>query len=417
MQAFFEVGLEEPDGFATRLLKKREIDVGGVIELSAMDERTEDNNSRIGQEIVEREFERAACLIVQSEPGFLSFRVALLEQSHAPESPFTAMSASMGGESGLLDCWIIGLLDCCRMPGSKKPLRVAIDAHAIGSRLGGNETYIRDVLGSLGRFPQHQFFLYVNDSAAVDEARRLCPSAAAIRTIGRKNPLYRLGYKLPVLASLDRADVLHVQYTAPLWSPAALVATIHDISFMHHPEWFSRGELLQFRLTIPWTARRARRVLTISDYSRRDMIETFRLPPEKVSFSHLALRSIFTPRPPTEIDALTQRLGVRQPYILALGNLQPRKNLERLIAAWAQIRRTEPDFSPQLVLVGKKAWNFEEILGSAGRSEFANDVVFTGYLPDEELPVILSGAKLFVYPSLFEGFGYPLWKRWGVAPP
>jgi glycosyltransferase involved in cell wall biosynthesis len=291
-------------------------------------------------------------------------------------------------------------------PSSSRPLRIGIDCHAIGSRLGGNETYALDVLAALGRFPQHQYFLYVTDEAAAQRAREVCPSASGVRVIGDKNPLVRLGYKLSALCRADRVDVLHVQYVAPFFAPR-IVVSIHDLSFAHHPEWYGRGELMRFRLTVPWTARRARRILTISDASRRDIIATFGMPPEKVSFSHLWLRPHFTPRPAGEIAPLLARLGIREPYVLALGNLQPRKNLERLIEAWTQLRRDCCDFAPQLVLVGKKAWIFDPIFEKARQSPYADDVIFTDYVPDADLPALLSGARVFAYPSMFEGFGYP----------
>lgn len=285
-------------------------------------------------------------------------------------------------------------------------LRIGIDAHAIGSRLGGNETYILDVLASLEEHPQHRYFVYVTDEAAAAKAREICPTASGIRLIGSSNPFVRLGHRLGTLCRTDRVDVLHVQYVAPLRAPR-IVVSIHDLSFVHHPEWYGRVERMRFRLTVRRTARQARKILTISDYSRRDIIETFGVADEKVTFSHLRLRPIFTPRPPDEVSLLLARLGVRPPYVLALGNLQPRKNLGRLIQAWTRLRREAADFTPQLVIVGRKAWAFDDIFAAAQKSQYANDVIFTDYLADAELPALLSGAQVFAYPSLFEGFGYP----------
>jgi hypothetical protein len=159
------------------------------------------------------------------------------------------------------------------LPPSHRPLRIGIDAHAIGSRLGGNETYILDVLASLEAHPEHKYFVYATDAAAADRVRQVCPSAAGIRTIGHRNPLVRLGYRLSALCRTDAVDVLHVQYVAPIVSPP-IVQSIHDLSFEHHPEWYSRSEAKRLQLTVRWTARRAKQILTISDYSRRDIIET-----------------------------------------------------------------------------------------------------------------------------------------------
>ena len=291
-------------------------------------------------------------------------------------------------------------------PSLSRSLRIGIDAHAIGSRLGGNETYILDVLASLESQPQHRYFIYVTDEAAAVKAREICPTASGVRLIGSSNPFVRLGHRLGALCRTDMVDVLHVQYVAPLRAPR-IVVSVHDLSFVHHPEWYARVERTRFRLTVRRTAAQAQRILTISDYSRRDIIETFRVPEEKVSFSYLRLRPIFTPRPPDEVAPLLERLGIRPPYVLALGNLQPRKNLKRLIQAWTRLRREAADFTPQLVIVGRKAWAFDDISAAARKSQYANDAIFTDYVADAELPALLSGAQVFAYPSLFEGFGYP----------
>lgn len=286
-----------------------------------------------------------------------------------------------------------------------RPLRIGIDAHAVGSNLGGNESYITAVIEGLKDFPQHEYFIYVTDERVAERVRAFCRTAH-IRAIHTHHPLVRLGWRLTQACRADRVDALHVQYVAPIVAPP-IVAMVHDLSYHHHPEWFSKAEGLRFRLTVPWTARRAARVLTGSEYCRRDIVSTFRLPEEKVSVSYARIRSIFTERPQTEVVAVLEKLSVRRPYILAVGNLQPRKNLPRLIDAWQRLRTRHVDFTPQLVIVGRKAWMFDDILGSARGGAHAGDIVLTDYLPESELAALYSGASLFVYPSLFEGFGLP----------
>ncbi len=307
------------------------------------------------------------------------------------------------------------------MPGinsaiSSRPLRIGIDAHAIGSRLGGNETYILDVLSALESHREHEYFVYATDAKAASRARAAMPSAKSIGLIGHANPILRLGFRLSALCAKDKIDVLHVQYVAPPVSPK-IVQSIHDLSFEHHPEWYARVEGARLRSTVRWTARRAKRILTISEYSRTDIIETLGVSESRVSFSHLRLRPIFTPRSRDEIAPLLSRFGISGSYVLALGNLQPRKNLQRLIRAWTDLRRTAESFAPKLVIVGRKAWDFDPVFAAAKQSEFANDVIFTDYVAAEELPGLLSGATIFAYPSLFEGFGYPPLEAMGCGAP
>jgi len=285
-----------------------------------------------------------------------------------------------------------------------KPLRVGIDAHAIGTRLGGNESYIMSVIEGLKEHPQHAYFVYVTDDEAGSRVRLVSP-AAHVRSIGGRSRMRRLGWALTRACRADRVDVLHVQYVAPIVSPP-IVAMIHDLSYYHHPEWFSTREALRLRMTVPWTARRSARILTGSEYCRRDIMSTYGVPPEKISVSYHRVRSIFIPRE-TEVGSILDRLKVRQPYILAVGNLQPRKNLLRLIQAWQQLRRRHSDFAAQLVIVGRKAWMYEDILAGAAEEARRGNLVLTDYIPEADLPALYSGAMAFVYPSLFEGFGLP----------
>jgi len=201
-------------------------------------------------------------------------------------------------------------------------------------------------------------------------------------------------------------DVLHTQYVAPIFSPP-IVVMIHDLSFRHHPEWFTRGEKMRFEMTVPWTARRARRILTVSEFSRADIIRSLAVPAGRVVVTYNRIPARFAPQPAEHVAQTLERLGIKRPYVLALGNLQPRKNLPLLIRAWQDLRTAEKDFTPRLVLVGKKAWIYEDILAAAGNSGFADEITLTGYVADEELPSLYSGAEFCVYPSLFEGFGLP----------
>lgn len=282
---------------------------------------------------------------------------------------------------------------------------VGIDAHAIGSRLGGNETYIRGVLQELNAHGAHRYFVYVNDDAAAAVVHRLLPPAE-VRLLGGAGPLARLGWQLSQLARADRVDVLHVQYVAPLFAPLAVVM-IHDLSFRHFPESYTRAERWRFEMTVPWSARRARRVMTVSEFCKRDIVDELGIDESRVIVTYNRIDERFCPASQVEIDDALSALGIRRPYILAVANLQPRKNLPRVIAAWEKLREMEMEVRPALVIVGKKAWLFEETLAAAAQSRWKDEIVLTDYVAHEQLPPLYAGAAIFVYPSLFEGFGLP----------
>lgn len=289
-------------------------------------------------------------------------------------------------------------------PSPHRRLRVGIDAHALGSGLGGNETYLRSLLIALRAHPEHDYILYVSHPKARELAEKMLPGCTTHAVSA--NPLKRLGFDLSHASRHHGLDVMHLQYVAPLFPGCPVSLLIHDLSYEHRPEWFRPLEVLRFRCTIPLSASVSKAVLTISDYCREDIVKRLHLPREKVTVSPNALPPFCSPADQTAIAALREKLKLPGRYILALGNLQPRKNITTLLQAWKLIRNNPGLQDVSLVITGKKAWLYDEILSEADAA-LDTRILFTGYLPEEDLPALYSGALLFVYPSLFEGFGLP----------
>jgi glycosyltransferase involved in cell wall biosynthesis len=175
------------------------------------------------------------------------------------------------------------------------------------------------------------------------------------------------------------------------------------------PETFTRRGQMQLRLTVRRTARRAARIATVSEFSRQDLIRTYRLAPEKVAVTYNGVAPRFTPRHGSndETASVRRRFGIERDFLLAVGSLQPRKNLARLIRAYARLREECESFTPQLVIAGRQLWLADEVFAEITRQRWARDVIVTGYVADEELPALYRAASALVYPSLFEGFGLP----------
>ncbi|MHB0914237.1 MAG: glycosyltransferase family 4 protein [Thermoleophilia bacterium] len=288
--------------------------------------------------------------------------------------------------------------------------RIGIDAHAIGSMLTGNETYIANLVDSLLKVEsEHEYILYLTDSEAARKTAARYPQAEVVQ-IRPSWPLLRIPLVMPVLAKRNKIELLHVQYVGPPLINVPVVATIHDISFETHPEFFSFRERLQFKATFRLTARLCRKVLTISEHSRRDLIEIYGLPEDKVVVAYLAASPVF--RPLAEdgeagLRTVKEKYGVGDDYLLSVGNLQPRKNMVRMIKAYAMLRDLRPDIKCKLVIVGKKAWKHDPILSFVSRSPWASDIILTGYVPEHDLALLYAGARIFLYPSIYEGFGLP----------
>jgi glycosyltransferase involved in cell wall biosynthesis len=292
-------------------------------------------------------------------------------------------------------------------------MHIGIDAHAIGAQQGGNETYIRNLLKALAEVDgANRYTVYLANAQAAAEWRAGFASQHpnfAIRQIPQPTPLVRVPIFLAYELRRRPVDVLHVQYTAPPFCPAPVMATIHDLAFEHLPETFTRRGAFQLKLTVRRTAQRAARIATVSEYSRQDLLRTYGLSPEKVAVTYNGLEAQFTPEPQTSDEAARnkQRFGISRDYILAVGSLQPRKNLVRLIRTYARLRNERPDFNHQLVIVGRKLWLHHEIFAEVAQQPWAGDVILTGYVADKDLPPLYRAASVFVYPSLFEGFGLP----------
>jgi glycosyltransferase involved in cell wall biosynthesis len=292
-------------------------------------------------------------------------------------------------------------------------MHIGIDAHALGQRQAGNETYIGNLIKSLAELGgNNRYTLYLSNAEAAARWRtgftKQFPNFE-VRLLPPPTPLVRVPVALEFELRLRPVDALHVQFSAPLFCPVPVIATIHDLAFEHMPETFTRRGSLQLKFTVRWTAKRAARIATVSEYSRQDLIKTYRLPPEKVVVTHNGIGPIFSPQPASDDEGLKlrQRFGIERDFILAVGSLQPRKNLVRLIKAYSELRRRLDDFKYQLVIVGRKRWLSSEIFAEVRKQDWGRDVIVTGYVQDEDLPAFYRAASAFAYPSLFEGFGIP----------
>jgi glycosyltransferase involved in cell wall biosynthesis len=284
-------------------------------------------------------------------------------------------------------------------------MRFSVDAHAIGLNLTGNEVYIRNLLWGFARLePPAEFIAYVS----ADGAEAHVPPGFRIRRVSR-TPHIRLALDLPRRLRRDRPALVHVQYTAPLGCPAPVVVTVHDVSFIEHPEFFRRARALQLRVTVRKTVRQAARVLTPSEFSRRAILKAFGLPEERVVVVPNGVSEEFRPRPAGPAAAeVARRYGIPAPFVLTVGDLQPRKNHEGLIRAFAELVRHHPALPHRLVIVGQDGWYGAHVRRAAARSGIGDRIYLPGFVSDEDLRLFYAACDIFVFPSLYEGFGLPI---------
>lgn len=284
-------------------------------------------------------------------------------------------------------------------------MRFSVDAHAIGQHLTGNETYIRNLLnGFAAHDDESDFIAYVSGENVDGDL----PQRFLTRRVAR-NPWKRLGLDLPRHLLRDRPALLHVQYTAPVMCRVPIVVSVHDVSFLESPEYFTPFRSMQLRHTVQHTVRSAARVLTVSDFSKRSIMRAYGLEEERITVVPNGVSSAF--RPVARESAahwVSSRYPVPPRFILTVGDLQPRKNHIALIAAFEELIRAHPDLPQHLVLVGKPAWRSEEVIAAAKASPVGSRVHFMDFVCDEDLTRFYGACDLFVYPSLYEGFGLPI---------
>jgi glycosyltransferase involved in cell wall biosynthesis len=284
-------------------------------------------------------------------------------------------------------------------------MRFAVDAHAIGRHLTGNEVYVRSLLRAFAELDRHSEFLaYISEPGA----EKWIPERFQVRQVA-SNPYHRLGWDLARLTRADRPDLIHVQYTAPMLGRVPIVVTVHDVSFLEHPEYFTVLRRSQLKYTVAQTVKRAARILTVSEFSRDAILRAYNVAPDKVRVVPNAANPDFRVIGREKAQAAVRdRLGFSAPFVFSVGDLQPRKNQIGLIEAFSRLLSEYPQLKHHLVLTGKETWFTPKVRDAAWKSGFADRIHFTGFVEDSELLELYNACDCFVFPSFYEGFGLPI---------
>ncbi|MES2822816.1 MAG: glycosyltransferase family 1 protein [Pseudomonadota bacterium] len=294
-------------------------------------------------------------------------------------------------------------------------MRIGIDVRTIGKNRTGDETYISNLVINLAKQDKvNEYFLFtdVADISHIELFKTL-PETFKVISILPANKLIWTMVLLPMKAHSLKLDILHALYITPLFLPkrTKLVTTIHDVSWQFLPEYIQKKDLFILNTLIPKSIKRADVVLTISENSRKDILKFYpTTKPGKVKTIYIggSVRSADAPGP---FDS--SRWGGVEPqnYILYLGTLQPRKNVPSLIEAYIEMHKTfasQFKVFPKLLIVGGRGHNFDtridERVAAFAHKEL---ILFPGYVSEKEKQSLIENASMFVYPSLYEGFGIP----------
>jgi len=290
---------------------------------------------------------------------------------------------------------------------------IGIDAsRAVAAQPTGTEVYSQQLIQTLlaSNVP-HQFRLYFR-----------CPPAegafpgADVRVI----PFPRLWTHARLSWEMTRRppDALFVPaHVLPLVHPRASLVTVHDLGYLHFPETHPLPQRLYLDLSTRWNVRAAAHVLADSQATKADLVTHYGTLPERITVAYPGCDEMLAPvRDPAAIETVKARYSISGDYFLYLGTLQPRKNLIRLVQAFAHSQISNLQSPIRLVLAGKRGWLYDDIFAEVRRlglegpalSGVEGRVLFPGYVLNEDKAALLSGALAFVFPSLYEGFGLPV---------
>jgi glycosyltransferase involved in cell wall biosynthesis len=222
---------------------------------------------------------------------------------------------------------------------------------------------------------------------------------------------------LPLYCSRTELALFHgTNFDLPAWARCPTVLTIHDLSLLLYPETHEKRLVRRARVKLPLMARKATAIITPSKAVKAEVSQHLGIDSDKVFAIPEAARAAFYPAARSESDPVRQRLGVADEFILFVGTVEPRKNLLSLARAFAELLRGT-SLRPQLVIAGKEGWLSDELMTYLRESQITDRVLFTGHLSDDDLRALYSACCVFVYPSLYEGFGLPLLEAMACGAP
>lgn len=292
-------------------------------------------------------------------------------------------------------------------------MKILIDARLYGTRHAGLGRYTQELIKNLELADTKNQYIILLQQQNFDEYQPQNPNFKKYRADFRAYGLFEQ-ILLPFLIYSHQPDLVHFpHFNVPLFFFGRYVVTIHDLIISHYPSsrattlhpWLYNFKLMVYRAVVKRAARRAQKIIAISQYTKDDVARLLKADPNKIS---VVYEGADLPRlSPVSCPLLFEKLGIKQNFLLYVGAAYPHKNLEKLISAFSRLAVERSDL--QLVLAGKETFFYRRLKDETHLKHpgLIEQVIFTGYLTDDELVCLYSSARLYVFPSLLEGFGLP----------
>jgi glycosyltransferase involved in cell wall biosynthesis len=302
-------------------------------------------------------------------------------------------------------------------------MRIAIDAR-MGDTRRGIGVYVRELISQLVDIDkENQYFIIVNKHGD----RSFVPSAdnfSILETyITHKHYFIKdlwIQFFLPFLLEANRIDIyFNPRYILPFFKgKTKMVVTIHDMIAFLYPEIWLGISGFRIRNYIKLSSQRADTIITDSIWAKKDIVRILNIPEDKIKVIYCGInKKLFKPIPDLSMQRLVKRkYGIRKNFILTVGPMGTRKNHDRLIDVYSILPKyIREDY--QLIITGEKKGTYNDLLKKVRKTCLAGDIVFTGFIPGKEMPMVINAASLFIFPSLYEGFGIPLLEAMSCGTP
>lgn len=283
-------------------------------------------------------------------------------------------------------------------------MRIGVDAHILAGKFQGSRTYLLNLYHEVMKLGDHNNYCFFGHwSSEYPYGNE--PKYVEFKSSSK---IKRLTYQTSPLLKQNKIELYHTTYISPLMVPCNTIVTIHDVLFETHPQYFTKKEVLRNKVLVKYSAKKAKQIHTVSDYSKRKIVELYGVPEYKVKVvpNGVDLTRFSPHNKELSRDIVYEKYGITN-YILTVGRIEPRKNHIQLLKAYQILKEKQQDGLGSLVIVGSPDFGFKHFFEKMKELHLEEDVKIIDSVDDEMLPHIYRGAKLFVYPTFAEGFGIP----------
>lgn len=258
--------------------------------------------------------------------------------------------------------------------------------------------------------PEHQFFFFFDRKFSEEFIFSDNVHPLILLPQARHPLLFYLWFEYSVPNALQKVNAdlfISTDGFLSLKTNVRTLLVIHDIAFEHFPETTGKLNGWYMRKYSPQFAHKANRIATVSEFSKKDIVKTYGINPDKIDVVYNGANEIYRPRAGEDTQAVLNKFGIKGEYFIYAGAIQPRKNIANVLKAFELFKKKNP-YITKFVIAGRMAWQFEDVVRTHERMQFKNDVIFTGHLSTEDLSKLMSQSLAMVYVSRFEGFGIPI---------